>query len=538
MSSSFNDHDDEMNIRRQMQLDGKQPSTVSNLTFAGTLLFGVPLWLTTLVPMSVTYQLLWKQHLLNPPLLPNHLKTSESFEPQHSETFPEPSQLKPLSDRSYDVVLLGATGFTGALAAKYMATTYHKNNNNNSNPSIRWALAGRNVQKLQSLKEHLAQVLQLDSLLRIPLLVVDTSDPSTLHALVQDTKTVISTAGPFCKYGTSVVEFCARYGTSYVDITGEIGWNKEMMIRWEHVAQATGAILVSFCGCDSIPWDLTYHHLSRLLKNSCHEDIVKLQIDDELKGGISGGTIDTMLQFMEGNYKEQRNSTIDPYYKKPSGEISYNRSQDYGPMFLRKRKCRTDASSSSPSRFRWTIPWFMSTINYQVIKRSHALNDQIQNGTRLTYEEYWLHDSFQDAFVTWFGTIFSITALLNPISGYLMKTFVLPKPGQGPTSQEMDHGYLLVSGKGKGSNGSQVESTFYFPADPGYKETARMVVEAGLCLALHRDILSVKSGGFYSPSVAMGDILLDRLCKTGCKFTSRVVVNMNSKGNTKLQSKL
>jgi short subunit dehydrogenase-like uncharacterized protein len=182
----------------------------------------------------------------------------------------------------------------------------------------------------------------------------------------------------------------------------------------------------------------------------------------------------------------------------------------------------------------WSIPWVMSSVNSEVIKRSHALNDE-GNNTLLSYEESWIHESFKSAFITWFGTIFAGTALLNPVTGNLMKKFVLPKPGQGPSQKQMDHGYLLVSGVGKGTNGSVVESEFYFPGDPGYKETARMVAESGLCLALNANELPVQTGGFYSPSAAMGDVLLKRLCLTGCQFASRVVP-LTPDGN--IQSKL
>ncbi len=128
-----------------------------------------------------------------------------------------------------------------------------------------------------------------------------------------------------------------------------------------------------------------------------------------------------------------------------------------------------------------------------------------------------------------------MTALLNPITGTVFKKFILPKPGEGPDQKSMDRGYVLISGRGEGTNGSKVESELYFPGDPGYKETARMVAESGLCLALDLDKLPIEGGGFFSPSVAMGDVLLERLCTTGCKFASRVVKRPEE---IKLKSKL
>lgn len=520
-------------------MDGKRQPEASTASFLFTILVGVPVWLTTIVPLTATYQIgsrlvpeggasdasieeeKEKEKDVN---VTSSLLSSSSL-PSLSKHFPNPSQLKPLDQRTYDVVLLGSTGFTGGLTAQYLAKTYKD--------TIKWAIAGRNKDKLYTLKKKLAHDLQDHSFLDLPIIIADALDPSTLHTLVQDTRTVISTAGPFCKYGSHVVEFCARYGTSYVDITGETGWNKEMIMKWDDIAQSTGAKIVSLCGCDSIPWDLTYFKLAQLLKKECQDDMTKLLINDTVKGGISGGTIDTMLQFLEGRYKEPRYS-MDPYYKKPNGEKSSNKIKDKSPFMMKALNRRFHQEEGREGTLSWSIPWIMSSVNSEVIKRSHALNDDVNN-TLLTYEESWIHHSFKNAFMTWFGTIFAGTALLNPITGTLMKKFVLPTPGQGPTQKQMDHGYLLLSGVGEGKNGSMVESEFYFPGDPGYKETARMVAESGLCLALNAKDLPVQTGGFYSPSAAMGDVLLSRLCLTGCKFASRVV-RMAPDGT--LQSKL
>jgi short subunit dehydrogenase-like uncharacterized protein len=503
-------------------MDGKRQPEASTASFLFTIFVGVPVWLTTIVPLTATYQIGSRLVL---PIIPveEEEDVMSSLLSSPSTHFPDPSQLKPLDQRTYDVVLLGSTGFTGGLTAQYLANTYKD--------TIKWAIAGRNKDKLYALRKKLAHDLQDNSFLDLPIIIADALDPSTLHTLVQDTRTVISTAGPFCKYGSHVVEFCARYGTSYVDITGETGWNKEMIMKWDDIAQSTGAKIVSLCGCDSIPWDLTYFKLAQLLKKECQDDMAKLQIYDTVKGGISGGTIDTMLQFLEGRYKEPRYS-MDPYYKKPNGEKSSNKTKDKSPFMIKALNRRFHQEEGEGTL--WSIPWIMSSVNSEVIKRSHALNDDVNN-TLLSYEESWIHHSFKNAFITWFGTIFAGTALLNPITGTLMKKFVLPTPGQGPTQKQMDHGYLLLSGVGEGTNGSMVESEFYFPGDPGYKETARMVAESGLCLALNAKDLPVQTGGFYSPSAAMGDVLLSRLCLTGCKFASRVV-RMAPDGT--LQSKL
>ena len=153
----------------------------------------------------------------------------------------------------------------------------------------------------------------------------------------------------------------------------------------------------------------------------------------------------------------------------------------------------------------------------------------------MNYEEYWVQPSFKEAFVTWFGTIICATSLLNPISGTPMKKFVLPKPGEGPDGKTLKRGYLLLTAIGESKSGKKVESSFYYPNDPGYADTARMVVESGLCLALDADNIPSTGGGFYTPSIGMGDALLERLCETGCKFASRIISTLD---NGQLKSKL
>lgn len=464
------------------------------------------------MPLSVAYQA-GKRVLTT--TSPNDSQPVE--ESVHQETFPETHELKPIKDRTYDVVLLGGTGFTGRLTAIYLAKNYNKN--------IRWAIAGRSMKKLEKLRQELKSVVNDDSSKDIDVLLVDTSKPKTIHDLVNDSKCVITTAGPFCKYGSNVVEFCARYGTNYVDITGETGWNKDMIMKWDKKAQETGAKIVSLCGCDSIPWDMTYFKLAQMLRDDCEDPIAKVRCYDEMKGGVSGGTIDTMLTFIDGQYKEPKFS-FDPYYKKADGSKSKNKTKDLSSQFISQKK-------EDNSEVKWANPFFMSSVNSEVVKRSHALDDSVEEQA-LTYAESNVQVSFKEAFVTWFVTLFGATALLNPITGLPMKKFLLPKPGEGPVEKDMEYGYLLVSGVGEGAKGSKVESEFYFPGDPGYKETARMVSEAGLCLALDSDKLPVQGGGFYSPSVAMGDALLERLCRTGCKFASRVVNIQDGKLHSKL----
>jgi Uncharacterized conserved protein len=525
-------------VRKAPSIDGKRPVEISTPAFLFTAVVGVPLWLTVVLPLTLVYQ---SGRALSSLGKSNTSSSTSSIREQSPTILEdlEPVNLIPLKERRYDVVLLGATGFTGSLAAKYLYQNYHSKKN------FRWALAGRSKDKLEIVlkrlqdedtnekdSNHTASNTMDGKQNSVDLLIVDTLKPNTLHDLVKDTKCVITTAGPFCKYGSNVVEYCARYGTNYVDITGEIGWNKEMIMKWDALAQHTGAKIVSLCGCDSIPWDLTYFKLSQMLQRDCQDVISKLTCYDELRGGISGGTVDTMLTFLEAKYQTPR-FPFDPYYRKRDGSKSKNKTKDMSSLFI-GRKTELNGTKS-----KWTNPFIMSSVNSELIKRSHALNDQCMTGSGqpqqpLIYREANVQKSFKEAFVTWFGTVLGATALLNPITGTPIKKYLIPKPGEGPSEKEMSQGYLLVSGVGEGIKGSMVESEFYFPVDAGYKDTARMVSEAGLCLALDSEKLPVQGGGFYSPSAAMGDMLLERLCKSGCKFASRVVQMQGEKLKSKL----
>eukprot|EP00555_Chaetoceros_dichaeta_P001688 CAMPEP_0198277326 /NCGR_PEP_ID=MMETSP1447-20131203/65790_1 /TAXON_ID=420782 /ORGANISM="Chaetoceros dichaeta, Strain CCMP1751" /LENGTH=523 /DNA_ID=CAMNT_0043972341 /DNA_START=178 /DNA_END=1749 /DNA_ORIENTATION=+ len=512
-SSSSNDQDAEQSIitsidingvRNQAILDGKRRPTVPTSTFLFTALVGVPIWLTVLAPLTLIYQ---TGKRIFPPSTPHpQLKTqADDRGGVQEESFPELTELKPLNERKYDVVLLGGTGFTGSLVAMYLAEIYGENK------SITWALAGRSPQKLAALKLKLSKKLQDSSMAdTIDTIIVDTSIPSTIHNLVNDARVVISTAGPFSKYGSSVVEFCARYGTSYVDTTGEPNWSKEMTMKWDNIAQKSGAKIVSFCGLDSIPTNLIVHKLSEMLKKECNDDLVHVKCYNDMNAGISGGTVDTALSFAKGETKNNRYG-FDPFLRKADGVKSSNKTINRSIASIR----------NYDKKGQWIAPWFMSSVNFELVKRTHAMKED--RGTNLIYEESVVHNNFKDAFVNWFGFIFVVTSILNPITRIPMEK-ILPKPGEGPTPKQLEHGYLLLTAEGEGANGNKAENALYIPGDPGYKETARMVAESGLCLALNAIDLPVKGGGFFSPAVAMGDVLLERLCKSGWKYASRILV--------------
>jgi len=485
-------------IYEKIREDGKRNSVVPTSTFLFVLGLGVPIWATIILPISFIWQ-------TGKAILPGPKK--QQLLPSEDDSVPldfMPENVKSFSARKYDLVLLGATGFTGKLAALYLTQTYGVNG------KVKWALAGRSASKLMELKSDIAKEIGNDDATKIETIIVDTMVRSSLHDLVKDTRSVANTAGPFGLYGNNVVEFCAKYGTSYVDITGEKDWSVQMIEKWENVAKKSGAQIISFCGHDSIPWDITASKLTEAMKKECNDDVVKIECFDEVAGGISGGTLATILLSIDG-YKAPR-FTSDPWIRKADGSSSKHKTKVVMPLFPEK------VINVGEGKTKWSAPFLMTLINGEVVKRSNALRSE--GNINVEYKEGMLLQDFKTAFVNTAGLIFGATALLNPITRALIEK-ALP-PGQGPTKNALERGYLCVHGLATGSRGSQVESAMYFPKDAGYKDTARMVVESGLCLALDREHLPIKNGGFYTPSTGMGDVLLERLCRTGTMFRYRI----------------
>lgn len=503
-------------IGEQMKKERKRNPKVSTGTFLLTTVVGVPLYLGVILPLAIVTQLS-KKVISTTSTSTNTEDTANIKNDDDGTPFPAVTELTPQNQRKYDIVLLGATGFVGNLATEYMIKTYGVNR------EVKWAIAGRSKSKLDTLKQNLAKELNDNEILNIDTISVDTSKRSTLHALVKDTKSVATSAGPFAKYGSPVVEFCSRYGTHYVDITGEVDWHKDMIMSWSDTAKQTGAKIISFCGHDCVPWDLIVFKMAQHLSRECQDDLVEATCLDEMRsGGPSGGTMATVLMNIDGTASSdnKKKYAFNPLLRKADGSRS-----DYsavGRAVTRPQRC---SASTQPGK--WEGPFVMSTVNTEIIKRTHALAER--GNAKLRYREALVADNFATAFVRWFQLVVGGTVLFLPRA---VRNRVVPTPGEGPSRETMEKGYLTVWGYGVGSRGNRVESAFYFPKEAGYMDTARMMVESGLCLALDADRLPVKEGGFYTSATGMGNALVDRLCKSGSMFASRIVVDGES-GNFK-----
>ena len=475
---------------------------VSTGIFLTTILAAVPVWLCVL-PVSILYQ---TGFAVLRAIVGN--KPHPDLTPIDSGIQVNVNEIIDRSKRKYDVILLGATGFTGGLAVEHLVKTYGVNQN------VNWAIAGRSIDKLEQLKRKIAKELGNDDILQVDVLKVDTTDPSTLPTLVSNTRVVISTAGPFEKYGSPVVEFCAKYGTHYVDITGESDWVRTMILHWDKTAQLTGAKIVSMCGNDSIPWDLSVMKLEKELQDG--ETLTQVTCLNEFVGAPSGGTMDTIITNLEGGSRGAPQHAFEIFLMLPDRSSSDAILNIQLPGFVSKIK-HTGRYSES-----YIGPMLLSAVNAAWVSRSTALRGMAKD---CIYVEGAVFPNLKTALVNWFTTLLFFTMLLNPVTAYPIKKYFLPKPGKGPSRDDMlNKFYLVVTANAIGSKGTQVQSVMYFPRDSGYIDTARMVTESGLALALSEGEIT-SPGGFFTASTAvgMGQILLDRLQTTGTYFATKIV---------------
>ncbi|CAJ1960420.1 unnamed protein product [Cylindrotheca closterium] len=512
----------EANIHASVERDGNSLAPVSTAQFAFMALIGVPVWLTVLVPLTLIYQV--GNGIKNAISGPKTADASSAFVLDSGYQV-DAKDIIPQKDRKYDVVMLGATGFTGQLSVRHLAKTYGCS----GEKGVNWAVAGRSKDKLNKVLQSLADELKMPKLMDTPIIVVDTAVASTLPNLVRDTKAVVTTVGPFRKYGSGVVEFCAKFGTHYADITGEEDWSQVMMQQWQSTAQATGAKILHFCGCDSVPWDLTVFQMAQFLKTEKGEDLASVQCFDEIKTNPSGGTLETMkLALGTSELPSLKEGAPEPFRCSPQGKEHTSPVTANLPSWISKVDLPWSSQPAYGSFF------VMSVVNSKVVAWSQAL----RQGAPLTYSECAANPDWKTAFTNFFGTIAFFTAILNPITGGLLYKYVLPAPGQGPSMKTMTQdSFASIYAQGTGTKQSKVEALMYFTGCVGYLETARMLVESGLALALSpRDQLpSTDNGGFFSPSYGVGTALLERLMQTGTQFTVRSLKEEERTGLNKIE---
>lgn len=280
-----------------------------------------------------------------------------------------------------------------------------------------------------------------------------------------------------------------------------------MIESYDDIAKKTGATLVSCCGCDSVPWDISTFAVANYLKENNNEGLKRIQFFDEMAGAASGGTLETLFESMAHPESKKNNLGYDPLLKVPG-------TKDKAAVGLSSKNQSFLGYSSFHKS--WVGPWALATGNSLIVKRSNAILNY-SGDKNLVYEEALVYPSFSVGFNEMFSMIIFGTSLFFWPLGWVMRTFVLPKPGEGPSREIMENGFLNLVGYATGTNGTKVKSQLYYPKDPGYMDTGRMLAEAGLTLALEEDKLTT-TGGYLTPSSGLGRTYLQRLLNTGCKI--------------------
>lgn len=383
-------------------------------------------------------------------------------------------------DRTYDIVLFGATGFTGGLTAEYLAR--------NAPSGCRWALAGRNQTKLEAVR---ARLVEIDpALFDLSLLTADVTDEATLATVAASTRVVITTVGPYLQHGGPLVAACAKAGTDYVDLTGEPQFVDEMWLKHHAEAAASGARIVHACGFDSIPHDLGALFTVQQLPSD-----VPLKLRGVVRAGgtFSGGTFHSAL----GQFASMRGSVAAAKErKKQEGRPEGRRVRGEG-------KLRKD-----PMLGVWLVP--LPTVDPQIVLRSARALPAY--GPDFTYGHYagLKRITTVAASGVGLGALFG-AAQIKPLRNLLLKR--VPQ-GEGPSESKREKSWFTVTFVGEG--GGRTVQTQVAGGDPGYGETAKMLAESALCLAFDDN---PATAGQVTTAQAMGENLIDRLVKAGITFT-------------------
>lgn len=397
-------------------------------------------------------------------------------------------------DREHDVVLLGATGFVGRLVAGYLARS--------APPDLRVALAGRSRDKLTAVAADLP-----DAGRRWPLLEADTGDPASLARLAEGTRVLVTTVGPYARYGLPVVEACARAGTHYADLTGEVLFVREAIDRFDAVARESGARIVHAAGYDSIPSDLSVWLLAERAREDGAGGLTDVRLVATVRGGFSGGTVASMLGQVEAmaTDREVRRLIGDPYALSPdrAAEPATRQPSDAAPPAL-------------AADGRWTAPFVMAPFNTRIVRRSNALQEWAY-GRGMRYGESMsagrgLPGALAAAGITT-GLAAGLGALAFPPTRALLDR-VLPAPGSGPSEATREKGFFRMVVDASTEGGRRYRATAAGPGDPGYKATSVMLGEVALGLAIDTDRLPDRAGSL-TPATALDGVLVERLRAAG-----------------------
>jgi short subunit dehydrogenase-like uncharacterized protein len=381
--------------------------------------------------------------------------------------------MKPSS--KFDIIVYGATGFTGQLIAEYLAAHYK------GDSGLKWAMAGRSLDKLASVRDAIGAPANT------PLIAADAGDPGSLQAMIDQTGSVLSTVGPYQLYGSDLVAACAASGTDYLDLCGEPVWMRRMIDAHQATAQSSGARIVFSCGFDSLPFELGVFFCQQTAKKTLGATVSRIKGRVRaMKGTFSGGTAASIKATFAAAARDLSLVALlkNPFVLTPGFE---------GPKQPPGNKPLFDAELDA-----WTAPFVMATINTRNVHRSNLLMG-FPYGRDFIYDEMVLTGPGEQGE----ANAKRVVAANNEMGGPGG-----PKPGEGPSKAERESGLYDLLFVGLAADGRQVRVAVKGDRDPGYGSTSKMIAECAICLL--RDTPQVP-GGIWTPGAAMGDRLIKRL---------------------------
>jgi short subunit dehydrogenase-like uncharacterized protein len=386
------------------------------------------------------------------------------------------------TDKEFGIVVYGATGYTGRLVCEYL------NNQYGVNGDVKWAMAGRSLDKLVQVRDEM----EIPS--DVPLVIADADNSESVEAMVKNTQVVLTTVGPYQKYGSELVRLCSELGTDYVDLCGEPAWMHEMIAAYENKARASGARIVFSCGFDSVPFDLGVYFLQQAAMDKFTNPLTRIKGRVRaMKGTFSGGTLESFRLTMKAAAKNPDlvNVLMNPF---ALTETSSGPKQPSGmkPIF--------DEDLNS-----WSAPFVMATINTKNIHRSNFLLAH-QYGNDFVYDEMMLTGPGDNG-----------EAMAKAVAEDKSMANSPLKPGEGPSKEERETGFYDVLFAGSNAQGDILIASVKGDKDPGYGSTSKMISESAICLLKNLD---AASGGIWTPASAMGSLLIERLQENaGLTFT-------------------
>ena len=378
------------------------------------------------------------------------------------------------STPEFDIIVYGATGYTGRLVAEYLSQEYADDS------GLRWAMAGRSQSKLEAVRD------EIGAPAGTPLVVADTGDADSLRAMAERTRVVLTTVGPYQLYGSDLVRICAETGTDYVDLCGEPAWMRQMIDAHGETAKQSGARIVFSCGFDSIPFDLGVYFLQQAAQEKFGAALsrVKGRVR-KMKGTFSGGTAASLKATLAA-------AKANPEIYQLLGNPFALTPGFTGPAQPPAAKPEFDESLGS-----WAAPFVMAAINTRNVHRSNALLGHAY-GSDFVYDEMILTGPGEQG-----------EAIAKAVTGdKSLAGDDAPKPGEGPTKEERENGFYDVLFIGEGADGKTLMASVAGKRDPGYGSTSRMIAESAICLV--RDATDTQ-GGILTTAPAMGDKLIKRL---------------------------